>query len=243
MKTSAKLKGLNYNDAMKLNQYFNELISKNKLNEMKHFLRDYPPNESFYEETITNNRGRGCTLFDHVYTLTWAAQMYEKSKDPSIIHHLFDYGLKANYTKPKCPHINALLDYIEEGGTNIDIIKLFVSKGERFDVYDRNGWSMLHFWAYNQQAKKLEVAIKGGANINILTISTENDPHSGETPLMFAAKSDKRPVSVATKILVELGADVNAVAMLDGKRITALDLAYDDRNQKILQDAGAKGGV
>ncbi|TLD79930.1 ankyrin repeat domain-containing protein [Helicobacter sp. MIT 05-5293] len=232
MGISENIKNLSYKERRELNQYLNNLIRHNKLTEIKYFLKDYPVEKAFYEALITNADGKQISLFNPVTILVMAAQIAKRTKNLTMLDYFFEYGLKADYTNDS--GMNVLTDYIDSGGENEEIIKLFIQKGAKFDTYDKSGWTMLHFWAKKQAVRKLEIAIKFGADINIRT--KENN----QTPLIFAASSDYRPVGTATEMLIKLGADVNLSATEDGKAYTALDKAYGHKNKTLLKEAGAK---
>ncbi|EDO9155757.1 ankyrin repeat domain-containing protein, partial [Campylobacter coli] len=116
---------------------------------------------------------------------------------------------------------------------NSQIIKYLVNRGAKFEVHDEGayGWTPMHFWARRNNYELLELAIKGGANVDMQTLL---DPKSeyNET-LLFEAVSEPETYRV-TQLLIELGANVNFATPT-----TPLDDAKGSRNKKLLKDAGA----
>ncbi|HFF9236787.1 TPA: ankyrin repeat domain-containing protein [Campylobacter coli] len=181
--------------------------------------------------------------------------------DFSILDYLFDeYGLslkdpKYNFAFHDMKHIkeandkyilmkkvegnsiiyqNALIyAYIlNAGNPNSQIIKYLVNRGAKFEVHkDGFGWTPMHFWVMQNNYELLELAIKGGANVDMQTLL---DPKSeyNET-LLFEAVSEPETYKV-TQLLIELGANVNFATPR-----TPLDDAKGSRNKKLLKDAGA----
>ncbi|EAM0871782.1 ankyrin repeat domain-containing protein [Campylobacter jejuni] len=130
---------------------------------------------------------------------------------------------------------NALIyDYIlNADNPNSQIIKYLVNRGAKFEVHDEGayGWTPMHFWARRNNYELLELAIKGGANVDMQTLL---DPKSeyNET-LLFEAVEEAETYRV-TQLLIELGANVNFATPT-----TPLDDAKGSRNKKLLKDAGA----
>ncbi|EAI3485600.1 ankyrin repeat domain-containing protein, partial [Campylobacter coli] len=89
----------------------------------------------------------------------------------------------------------------------------------------------MHFWVMQNNYELLELAIKGGANVDMQTLL---DPKSeyNET-LLFEAVKEAETYRV-TQLLIELGANVNFATPR-----TPLDDAKGSRNKKLLKDAGA----
>ncbi|EGC7581333.1 ankyrin repeat domain-containing protein, partial [Campylobacter coli] len=116
---------------------------------------------------------------------------------------------------------------------NSQIIKYLVNRGAKFEVHDEgySGRTPMHFWARRNNYELLELAIKGGANVDMQTLL---DPKSeyNET-LLFEAVSEPETYRV-TQLLIELGANVNFATPR-----TPLDDAKGSRNKKLLKDAGA----
>ncbi|AJC84758.1 ankyrin repeat domain-containing protein [Campylobacter peloridis] len=130
---------------------------------------------------------------------------------------------------------NALIYYyiLNADNPNSQIIQYLVNRGAKFEVHDE-GYSSrtpMHFWARHNNYELLELAIKGGANVDMQTLL---DPKSkyNET-LLFEAVSEPETYKV-TKLLIELGANVNFATPR-----TPLDDARGSRNKKLLKDAGA----
>ncbi|EBH4194192.1 ankyrin repeat domain-containing protein [Campylobacter jejuni] len=185
----------------------------------------------------------------------------ENNNDFSILDYLFDeYGLslkdpKYNFAFHDMKYIkeanekyilmeevedtiiyqNALIyDYIlNADNPNSQIIKYLVNRGAKFEVHDEgySGRTPMHFWARRNNYELLELAIKGGANVDMQTLL---DPKSeyNET-LLFEAVKEAETYRV-TQLLIELGANVNFATPR-----TPLDNAKGSRNKKLLKDAGA----
>ncbi|OEW96694.1 hypothetical protein A0M37_02620, partial [Campylobacter jejuni] len=185
----------------------------------------------------------------------------ENNNDFSILDYLFDeYGLslkdpKYNFAFPDMKHIKEandkyiLVTEIEDGpyvyknaliyayilnakNPNSQIIQYLVNRGAKFEVYqDEFHWTPMHFWVMQNNYELLELAIKGGANVDMQTLL---DPKSeyNET-LLFEAVKEAETYRV-TQLLIELGANVNFATPR-----TPLDDAKGSRNKKLLKDAGA----
>lgn len=74
------------------------------------------------------------------------------------------------------------------------------------------GWSPIHFWASNNDYKFLELAIKGGANVDMEEYEFESIYKYQDTPLFEAVKESGNYRTV--QLLIELGANVNFVPYL-----------------------------
>ncbi|EAM0610695.1 ankyrin repeat domain-containing protein [Campylobacter jejuni] len=185
----------------------------------------------------------------------------ENNNDFSILDYLFDeYGLslkdpKYNFAFPDMKHIKEanekyiLMKKVEGNsiiykkaliyayilGTknpNSQIIQYLVNRGAKFEVHEDDfGWTPMHFWARRNNYELLELAIKGGANVDMQTFSKLRKCNN-ET-LLFEAVSEPETYKV-TKLLIELGANVNFATPT-----TPLDNAKGSRNKKLLKDAGA----
>ncbi|MGI7541276.1 ankyrin repeat domain-containing protein [Campylobacter coli] len=124
---------------------------------------------------------------------------------------------------------NALIYYyiLSADNPNSQIIKYLVNRGAKFEVHEDDfGWTPMHFWARRNNYELLELAIKGGANVDMQTLL---DPKSeyNET-LLFEAVSEPETYRV-TQLLIELGANVNYLLT------TPLDDAKGYRNKKLLK--------
>ncbi|EEP2007846.1 ankyrin repeat domain-containing protein, partial [Campylobacter coli] len=145
------------------------------------------------------------------------------------------YILMKEVEDDPCIYQNALIyDYIlSADNPNSQIIKYLVNRGAKFEVHDEgySGRTPMHFWARRNNYQLLELAIKGGANVDMQTLL---DPKSeyNET-LLFEAVSEPETYRV-TQLLIELGANVNFATPT-----TPLDDAKGSRNKKLLKDAGA----
>ncbi|HEF3190651.1 TPA: ankyrin repeat domain-containing protein [Campylobacter jejuni] len=185
----------------------------------------------------------------------------ENNNDFSILDYLFDeYGLslkdpKYNFAFPDMKHIKEandkyiLVTEIEDGpyvyknaliyayilnakNPNSQIIQYLVNRGAKFEVYqDEFHWTPMHFWVMQNNYELLELAIKGGANVDMQTFSKLRKCNN-ET-LLFEAVSEPETYRV-TQLLIELGANVNFATPT-----TPLDDAKGSRNKKLLKDAGA----
>ncbi|HDZ4994671.1 TPA: ankyrin repeat domain-containing protein, partial [Campylobacter jejuni] len=183
----------------------------------------------------------------------------ENDNDFSILDYLFDeYGLSLKDSKYNfyhsdmkyikeandkyilmqkvednpCIYENALIyDYIlSSDNPNPQIIRYLVRRGAKFEVHkDGFGWTPMHLWARRNEYELLELAIQGGANVDIQVFSRREY----DTTLLFEAVSEPETYRV-TKLLIELGANVNYATPL-----TPLDDARGSRNKKLLKDAGA----
>ncbi|EJW8946580.1 ankyrin repeat domain-containing protein, partial [Campylobacter coli] len=86
---------------------------------------------------------------------------------------------------------------------NSQIIQYLVNRGAKFEVHEDDfGWTPMHFWARRNNYELLELAIKGGANVDMQTLL---DPKSeyNET-LLFEAVEEAETYRV-TQLLIELG--------------------------------------
>ncbi|WP_412097420.1 ankyrin domain-containing protein [Campylobacter lari] len=145
------------------------------------------------------------------------------------------YILMKKVEDDPCIYQNALIYYyiLNADNPNSQIIQYLVNRGAKFEVHDEgySGRTPMHFWARHNNYELLELAIKGGANVDMQTLL---DPKSeyNET-LLFEAVSEPETYKV-TKLLIELGANVNFATPR-----TPLDDARGSRNKKLLKDAGA----
>ncbi|HHP5701183.1 TPA: ankyrin repeat domain-containing protein, partial [Campylobacter jejuni] len=120
------------------------------------------------------------------------------------------YILMEEVEDDPCIYQNALIyDYIlNADNPNSQIIKYLVNRGAKFEVHDEgySGRTPMHFWARRNNYELLELAIKGGANVDMQTLL---DPKSeyNET-LLFEAVKEAETYRV-TQLLIELGANVN----------------------------------
>ncbi|ELZ6417329.1 ankyrin repeat domain-containing protein, partial [Campylobacter jejuni] len=130
---------------------------------------------------------------------------------------------------------NALIYYyiLNADNPNSQIIKYLVNRGAKFEVHDEGayGWTPMHFWARRNNYQLLELAIKGGANVDMQTLLNPKSEYN-ET-LLFEAVEEAETYRV-TQLLIELGANVNFATPT-----TPLDDAKGSRNKKLLKDAGA----
>ncbi|EDO8144509.1 TPA: ankyrin repeat domain-containing protein [Campylobacter jejuni] len=260
MKTLEDIKAMSYQEKDELEDLVLEIIDNNDLVKLKDILKDYPVKISCYELNIKDEDG-DFPLFDPFNLIIRAAHACEdNNNDFSILDYLFDeYGLslkdpKYNFAFHDMKHIkeandkyilmeevedtiiyqNALIyDYIlNADNPNSQIIKYLVNRGAKFEVHDEDtNWTPMHFWARRNNYELLELAIKGGANVDMQTFSKLRKCNN-ET-LLFEAVSEPETYRV-TQLLIELGANVNFATPT-----TPLDDAKGSRNKKLLKDAGA----
>ncbi|BEK17534.1 ankyrin repeat domain-containing protein [Campylobacter jejuni] len=260
MKTLEDIKAMSYQEKDELEDLVLEIIDNNDLVKLKDILKDYPVKISCYELNIKDEDG-DFPLFDPFNLIIRAAHACEENNnDFSILDYLFDeYGLslkdpKYNFAFHDMKYIkeandkyilmeevedtiiyqNALIyDYIlSADNPNSQIIKYLVNRGAKFEVHDEDtNWTPMHFWARRNNYELLELAIKGGANVDMQTFSKLRKCNN-ET-LLFEAVKEAETYRV-TQLLIELGANVNFATPT-----TPLDDAKGSRNKKLLKDAGA----
>ncbi|EAL9238933.1 ankyrin repeat domain-containing protein [Campylobacter coli] len=259
MKTLEDIKAMSYQEKDELEDLVLEIIDNNDLVKLKDILKDYPVKISCYELNIKDEDG-DFPLFDPFNLIIRAAHACEdNNNDFSILDYLFDeYGLslkdpKYNFYHSDMKYIkeandkyilmeevedtiiyqNALIyDYIlSADNPNSQIIKYLVNRGAKFEVHDEDtNWTPMHFWARRNNYQLLELAIKGGANVDMQTFSKLR---KYSKTLLFEAVSEPETYRV-TQLLIELGANVNFATPR-----TPLDDAKGSRNKKLLKDAGA----
>ncbi|EPD9835042.1 ankyrin repeat domain-containing protein [Campylobacter jejuni] len=261
MKTLEDIKAMSYQEKDELEDLVLEIIDNNDLVKLKDILKDYPVKISCYELNIKDEDGDFPLFDPFNLIIRAAHACEENNNDFSILDYLFDeYGLslkdpKYNFAFHDMKHIkeanekyilmeeveddpciyqNALIyDYIlNADNPNSQIIKYLVNRGAKFEVHDEDtNWTPMHFWARRNNYQLLELAIKGGANVDMQTLL---DPKSeyNET-LLFEAVKEAETYRV-TQLLIELGANVNFITPT-----TPLDNAKGSRNKKLLKDAGA----
>ncbi|EIQ8391602.1 ankyrin repeat domain-containing protein [Campylobacter coli] len=170
----------------------------------------------------------GLSLKDPKYNFAFHDMKYIKEANDKYI-------LMEEVEDDPCIYQNALIyDYIlNADNPNSQIIKYLVNRGAKFEVHDEgySGRTPMHFWARRNNYQLLELAIKGGANVDMQTLL---DPKSeyNET-LLFEAVKEAETYRV-TQLLIELGANVNFITPT-----SPLDNAKGSRNKKLLKDAGA----
>ncbi|EGV7282212.1 ankyrin repeat domain-containing protein [Campylobacter jejuni] len=259
MKTLEDIKAMSYQEKDELEDLVLEIIDNNDLVKLKDILKDYPVKISCYELNIKDEDG-DFPLFDPFNLIIRAAHACEDNNNFSILDYLFDeYGLslkdpKYNFAFHDMKHIkeandkyilmeeveddpciyqNALIyDYIlSADNPNSQIIKYLVNRGAKFEVHDEDtNWTPMHFWARRNNYELLELAIKGGANVDMQTFSKLR---KYSKTLLFEAVKEAETYRV-TQLLIELGANVNFATPR-----TPLDNAKGSRNKKLLKDAGA----
>ncbi|EGS8475400.1 ankyrin repeat domain-containing protein [Campylobacter coli] len=261
MKTLEDIKAMSYQEKDELEDLVLEIIDNNDLVKLKDILKDYPVKISCYELHFKNKDNEYPLFEPMNLILRAAHACEDNNNDFSILDYLFDeYGLslkdpKYNFAFHDMKHIkeandkyilmkeveddpciyqNALIyDYIlSADNPNSQIIKYLVNRGAKFEVYkDGFGWTPMHFWVMQNNYKLLELAIKGGANVDMQTRLIQESEYN-ET-LLFEAVKEAETYRV-TQLLIELGANVNFATPR-----TPLDDAKGSRNKKLLKDAGA----
>ncbi|EIE6742360.1 ankyrin repeat domain-containing protein [Campylobacter coli] len=261
MKTLEDIKAMSYQEKDELEDLVLEIIDNNDLVKLKDILKDYPVKISCYELHFKNKDNEYPLFEPMNLILRAAFACEDNNNDFSILDYLFDeYGLslkdpKYNFYHSDMKYIkeandkyilmeevedtiiyqNALIyDYIlNADNPNSQIIKYLVNRGAKFEVHDEgySGRTPMHFWARRNNYQLLELAIKGGANVDMQTFSKLRKCNN-ET-LLFEAVSEPETYKV-TKLLIELGANVNFATPT-----TPLDDAKGSRNKKLLKDAGA----
>ncbi|HEG2657455.1 TPA: ankyrin repeat domain-containing protein [Campylobacter coli] len=170
----------------------------------------------------------GLSLKDPKYNFYHSDMKYIKEANDKYI-------LMEEVEDDPCIYQNALIyDYIlSADNPNSQIIKYLVNRGAKFEVHDEgySGRTPMHFWARRNNYELLELAIKGGANVDMQTRLIQESEYN-ET-LLFEAVKEAETYRV-TQLLIELGANVNFATPR-----TPLDDAKGSRNKKLLKDAGA----
>ncbi|EOH5125604.1 ankyrin repeat domain-containing protein [Campylobacter jejuni] len=170
----------------------------------------------------------GLSLKDPKYNFYHSDMKYIKEANDKYI-------LMEEVEDDPCIYQNALIyDYIlSADNPNSQIIKYLVNRGAKFEVHDEgySGRTPMHFWARRNNYQLLELAIKGGANVDMQTRLIQESEYN-ET-LLFEAVKEAETYRV-TQLLIELGANVNFATPR-----TPLDDAKGSRNKKLLKDAGA----
>ncbi|EJA3586717.1 ankyrin repeat domain-containing protein [Campylobacter jejuni] len=260
MKTLEDIKAMSYQEKDELEDLVLEIIDNNDLVKLKDILKDYPVKISCYELHFKNKDNEYPLFEPMNLILRAAHACEDNNNDFSILDYLFDeYGLslkdpKYNFAFPDMKHIKEanekyiLMKKVEGNsiiykkaliyayilGTknpNSQIIQYLVNRGAKFEVHEDDfGWTPMHFWARRNNYELLELAIKGGANVDMQTFSKLR---KYSKTLLFEAVSEPETYKV-TKLLIELGANVNFATPR-----TPLDDAKGSRNKKLLKDAGA----
>ncbi|ECP5248615.1 ankyrin repeat domain-containing protein [Campylobacter lari] len=170
----------------------------------------------------------GLSLKDPKYNFAFHDMKYIKEANEKYI-------LMKEVEDDPCIYQNALIyDYIlSADNPNSQIIQYLVNRGAKFEVHDEgySGRTPMHFWARQNNYELLELAIKGGANVDMQTRLIQESEYN-ET-LLFEAVKEAETYKV-TKLLIELGANVNFITPT-----SPLDNAKGSRNKKLLKDAGA----
>ncbi|ELH9835945.1 ankyrin repeat domain-containing protein [Campylobacter jejuni] len=260
MKTLEDIKAMSYQEKDELEDLVLEIIDNNDLVKLKDILKDYPVKISCYELNIKDEDGDFPLFDPFNLIIRAAHACEDNNNDFSILDYLFDeYGLslkdpKYNFAFHDMKHIKEanekyiLMEEVEDDpciyqkaliyayilntkNPNSQIIKYLVNRGAKFEVHDEDtNWTPMHFWARRNNYKLLELAIKGGANVDMQTFSKLR---KYSKTLLFEAVKEAETYRV-TQLLIELGANVNFATPR-----TPLDNAKGSRNKKLLKDAGA----
>ena len=261
MKKLEDIKAMSYQEKDELEDLVLEIIDDNDLVKLKDILKDYPVKISCYELHFKNKDNEYPLFEPMNLILRAAFACEDNNNDFSILDYLFDeYGLSLKDPKynfafhdmkyikeanekyilmeevedDPCIYQNALIyDYIlSADNPNSQIIKYLVNRGAKFEVYNEDtNWTPMHFWVMQNNYELLELAIKGGANVDMQTRLIQESEYN-ET-LLFEAVKEAETYRV-TQLLIELGANVNFATPR-----TPLDDAKGSRNKKLLKDAGA----
>ncbi|EDO7600013.1 ankyrin repeat domain-containing protein [Campylobacter coli] len=260
MKTLEDIKAMSYKQKDELEDLVLEIIDNNDLVKLKDILKDYPVKISCYELHFKNKDNEYPLFEPMNLILRAAHACEDNNDFSILDYLFDEYGLslkdpKYNFAFPDMKHIkeandkyilmeeveddpciyqNALIyDYIlSADNPNSQIIKYLVNRGAKFEVHDEgySGRTPMHFWARRNNYELLELAIKGGANVDMQTFSKLR---KYSKTLLFEAVSEAETYRV-TQLLIELGANVNFATPR-----TPLDNAKGSRNKKLLKDAGA----
>ncbi len=223
--TYEEIKKLTHKEMDILQNELWELISNNQVDKVKIFLKDFAIDESFYAPTFDEEQE---PLFNAAHCLEKAALAYEQSGNFDMLECLFRYGLKASDNDG---FRNVLQYYCDGGGRDERLIAYLLAKGATFEAVGKDGLNILHHWAYKQEAEKLALAHHFGADMESKSAVKGCE---GQTPLMYAAKSDVAPIGKAMAMLIKLGANIHA---LDSQNRSVLDVALES-NKSILQGKG-----
>ncbi len=262
MKTLEDIKAMSYEEKDKLEDLVLEAIDDNDLAKVKDILKDYPVKISCYELHFKNDNEEYPLFDPYYLIMRAAYACEENNNDFSILDYLFDeYGLslkdpKYNFCFTDMKYIKEANDkyivvrYMEDNPSiykealiyayiltadnpNPQIIQYLANHGAKFEVYrDKMGWSPMHFWASNNDYKFLELAIKGGANVEMQRYGFKSIYKYHNTPLFEAVREPGNYRTV--QLLIELGANVNFIIPT-----SPLDEAEGARNRKLLKAAGA----
>ncbi|MBF7069137.1 ankyrin repeat domain-containing protein [Campylobacter volucris] len=261
MKKLEDIKAMSYQEKDELEDLVLEIIDNNDLVKLKDILKDYPVKISCYELNIKDEDGDFPLFDPFNLIIRAAHACEDNNKDFSILDYLFDeYGLSLKDSKYNLRFVDMkyikeandkyiLMKKVEGNSIiyqkaliyayilnaknpNSQIIQYLVNRGAKFEVYkDGFGWTPMHFWARQNNYELLELAIKGGANVDMQTRLIKESEYN-ET-LLFDAVKEAETYKV-TQLLIELGANVNFATPR-----TPLDNAKGSRNKKLLKDAGA----
>ncbi|HEB7514245.1 TPA: ankyrin repeat domain-containing protein, partial [Campylobacter coli] len=218
MKTLEDIKAMSYKQKDELEDLVLEIIDNNDLVKLKDILKDYPVKISCYELHFKNKDNEYPLFEPMNLILRAAHACEDNNNDFSILDYLFDeYGLslkdpKYNFAFPDMKHIkeandkyilmkkvegNSIIyqkaliyDYIlNADNPNSQIIQYLVNRGAKFEVHkDGFGWTPMHFWVMQNNYELLELAIKGGANVDMQTRLIQESEYN-ET-LLFEAVSE-----------------------------------------------------
>ncbi|EGK8182977.1 hypothetical protein IO457_001408, partial [Campylobacter coli] len=235
-----------------------KLVKKNKLEEVKEFLKDYPLPDVFLDRQFEFiSKVELMPFIDPALILGHAGLAYDGSKSFAMLEYFESLGLKA---EEQYLWNNALTCYVKIGGKEKEIVDYFLQKGCTFEIHDKwSGNAPLHMIVLDndkENVSALEMALKSGANPNIRTIRAEDEcmlGSEGETPLHAAAMCEKGPIGACVEVLIKYGADINAAYFTKSIKKTGEIIYFDpktpldtamtyqvEKNIKILKKAGAK---
>lgn len=168
-----------------------------------------------------------------------------KNNDADAVEKALRSGANSNHVIAKGDNKGTSVLMLAVYSKNLKIIRMLIEAGANPDYTIKNGkysgFSVLLIALSTEQPEIIQMITKAGANVNHILSDAKLD---GLSMLMLAIKSKQYE---ATKILLEKGAQVNYLAPTTSKvrsiqNKTALDLAYEIKDNKIIQLVENAGG-